>query len=281
VNGPRIAIFGAGRTGGALFHGLAAAGEPPVLLWTRSEATARAAQAEGFPAVSGPLPPADVDLIFLAVTDGAVASLAAELAGRLSPRTLVAHTAGALDLSPLAPLSAAGHAVGSLHPAVSIASRRTPLAGRAAALAASTPEADAVLARVAGVLGMPIIRPQGDRARYHAACAMVGNFPQVLLEAAERLGLGAGLSREEGRLAFGSLLVGAAGNAADRGPAGGLTGPLRRGEVEIVRRHLEAIRAADPNGELLALYRAAAWVALDLAEAEGAPNIAAMKQLLG
>ena len=269
---PRVVILGAGRVGCALHRGLAAVGNAPVLLWTRSEATARAALDEGFPATYGELPAITCDIALLAVSDGAVEELARTLPGR--PRRCQPPGRGALDLARLA---GAGTNVGSLHPVVSIASRATPLAGNAAAIDSSTPEADAALAQLAESLGMRVIRPRGDRARYHAACSVAGNFPQALLEAAVRLGAACGLSREDAIAAFGPLLVSAAGNAAERGPAEGLTGPVRRGDIEVVRRHLAAIAGSDVE----ALYRSASMIAIDLAESIGAPNTDHLRRIVG
>ena len=55
------------------------------------------------------------DLLLIAVGDGAVAEVAARLACRPQAR-VVLHTSGSLDASALAPLRAAGSAIGSLHP---------------------------------------------------------------------------------------------------------------------------------------------------------------------
>lgn len=253
---PRIAILGAGRAGCSLFKAL---GRSDTLLWTRSAATAEAARREGFPVVSGPLPDlSGIGLVLLAVSDGAVSVTAS----RLPADTTVAHLSGALDLDVLGARPSAG----SLHPLVSMATRRTPLRGAAAAVAATTPSLDATLTELAEALGLFVIHPMGDRARYHAAASIVGNFPQVLLEAASRLLVTMGLSADEARRALGPLLEGAARNAAALGPMAGLTGPIVRGDVEVVRRHFNAI-GGSPETE--ALYRAASRIAMELARRRG------------
>ena len=53
---PRIALLGAGRTGCSLHNKLHEKNYELPVLWSRSEATAAAARAEGFPATTGALP---------------------------------------------------------------------------------------------------------------------------------------------------------------------------------------------------------------------------------
>lgn len=276
----RVAVLGAGRAGCALYAGLRAKNHRVSLLWTRSEATAQAARAEGFPAHAGPLPPSlrDADLVFLAVSDGAVAGLAAAIAntGLVRPGSVYAHLAGSLDLAPLRPLAGAA-SLGSLHPLVSIAGRRASLAGAACAVEASDVKAASRLEAVAKDLGLTVIRPTGDRARYHAAACLVGNYPQVLMESALRLLAGSGLSRDEARRALGPLLLAAARNAVDHDGAASLSGPVARGDVDVVRRHLAALRADSTLGRVDGLYRAAAAMAASLMDGPGEP---AMQQLL-
>jgi predicted short-subunit dehydrogenase-like oxidoreductase (DUF2520 family) len=274
---PRIAILGAGRAGSSLFRALAETGEPP-LFWTRRAATAITARAEGLPVAWGAFPAlSDFDVVFLAIEDSAVGTVAGELARQpTDARPLLVHMAGALDLSPLHRWRDVGGAIGSFHPIFSIATRRTPLNG-AVAIDATPVEAGALLEAIAERLGLMAIRPTGDRARYHAGAAIVGNFPQVLMEAAIRVLSGCGLTQDEVRAAFGPLLQSAAQNAIELGPVEGLTGPAARGDVDTLRRHLGAVAGLP---EVDGLYRAATRIAIELAEARGAPAIGAMEALL-
>ncbi len=262
----RVAILGAGRAGCALHAALQARGYP-LLLWTRSEGTAAAARQDGFSTLSGPLPGSlkEAELVFLAVNDGAVGSVAQALAREnlVRPRAVVAHLAGALDLEPLEPLSRLA-SVGSLHPLVPIASRRATFEGAACAIESSDASAAARLEAVARDLGLSILHPTGDRARYHAAACFVGNYPQVLMEAAVRLLQDAGLSRNEARTALGPLLRAAAENAIGRDGVDSLSGPVLRGDTEVVERHLAALRSNPARERVLSLYRAAAALAAEM-----------------
>lgn len=262
---PRIAILGAGRAGCSLAHNLAAQNFPVQPPWTRSEATAERARAEGVAVRTGSLSEAvaGAELVFVAVSDGAVSSVVASLLdAKVSRSTVVAHLAGSLDLSVLQPLEKLGVSRGSLHPLVSLATRRSPLAGAWCAVEGSDARATAMLEGVAQRLSLRIVRPRGDRARYHAAACLVGNYPQVLMQAAVELLEGCGIGAEDARASLGSLLRSAADNAATLPGSQALTGPIARGDVEVVRRHLAAI-AARPDIDRL--YRAGATLAAGLA----------------
>lgn len=267
----RVAILGAGRAGCALHAALFSAGHHP-RLWTRSEATAAAARSEGFEVSTGE-PAAfigDASLVLFAVTDPAVEELAARLAaaagGSVASGRTFAHLAGALTLEPLAPLRAAGAFVGSLHPLASLSTRHAPLAGHACAVEASDAHAREVLWRLAQDVGLRPFAFAGDRARYHAAACLAGNYPQALLDAAVQLLVGEGMPRADALAALGPMLEGAARRAAALGPERALSGPVARGDDSTVRRHLAAIS----NPEIAALYRSAGLVAARLARSPAA-----------
>lgn len=264
----RIGILGAGRAGCSLAAALGDAGHEVAVHWTRSASSAEAARAEGFQVSAGALPEAlrTCSLVFLAVADGVVGRLADVLTatGALAPGVMAAHMAGSLDLTPLEPLRRAGHPVGSLHPLLSLASRRSSIRGGTAAIDSSDSELDSTLVTLAQAVGLHVIRPAGDRARYHAAACLVGNYPQMLMEAGVRLLRAGGLDESQARQALAPLLESATRNAAQWPAIDALTGPVARGDVDTVRRHLAALDALPDTALVDALYRAGARLASDV-----------------
>lgn len=249
---------------------------PQLSLWTRSPDTATAARREGFELLRGDLrddPPTraaiqNADVVILAVSDPAVGPLCQELldAELLVPGQVIAHLAGALDLSPLQPAANHGVHTGSLHPMASLATRRSSLQGFAAAISASSPFAQTQLENLARSAGMRPFQALENRALHHAACCIVGNFPQVLLAAAMHLWTSSGLDADTAQAALSPLLLGAAENAARLGPVHGLTGPVARGDLSTLNTHLASLRTfADVDS----LYREASLRALDLAAKAG------------
>ena len=91
-----------------------------------------------------------------------------------------------------------------------------------------------------------------DRAVYHAAAVVASNHVIALASAAARLWAMAGLPVESGREALAPLLLAAANNVARMELALALTGPVARGDIATIARHLDALER-DPG--LRELYR--------------------------
>jgi predicted short-subunit dehydrogenase-like oxidoreductase (DUF2520 family) len=186
----------------------------------------------------------DADIVLLAVPDRAIA----EAAALISPGRLVGHVSGATTLDPLAP-----HEAFSLHPLTSATGAGTRFAGVTAAVAGTTERARATAEHLATVLGMiPAHVADGDRAAYHAAASIAANFLVALEGVAEELAATAGLERT----ALVPLVETAVRNWAVQGPAAALTGPIARGDDDVVAAHRGAIAERMPQH--LALFDALA-----------------------
>jgi predicted short-subunit dehydrogenase-like oxidoreductase (DUF2520 family) len=218
----------------------------------------------------------DADIIVLAVPDGAIESLAAELAaeGAVHRAHAVLHLSGLRDRRALAPLAGTGAALGSLHPLQTVSDPSTAGARFAGAYAGVEGDERALAAAeaVAGSLHMTPVRiPAEAKAAYHAGAAFAANYTTALVAVAERLAAGAGIHPDIARRLYLPLIRGAAANL-EAGPAAALTGPVRRGDVETVMAHLAALGPADR-----ALYLLLAREALRLAREAGLSDEAAAR----
>ncbi|HKF23862.1 MAG TPA: DUF2520 domain-containing protein, partial [Candidatus Angelobacter sp.] len=63
------------------------------------------------------------------------------------------------------------------------------------------------------------------------------------LVTAERVGRAAGLSRAQTRKVMGPILQQTLRNYLERGAAAAFSGPIKRGDLETVRRHLRALKS--------------------------------------
>jgi predicted short-subunit dehydrogenase-like oxidoreductase (DUF2520 family) len=216
-------------------------------------------------------------IVFLTVPDDAVATFAGEVAAvRGLPDTAAfVHCSGALGLGALGPL-AARHDVGSFHPLQSFPQPRPPEAfrGSLVAIDAGAPALRRRLERLARDLGAkPRDVKEADRVVYHAAAVFASNYLVALAgEAVELLGT-IGWTESEAVRGLIPLMKGALAEVARRGPTAALTGPIRRGDVETVNRHLEALAALDsgsPRGPRKAdVYRMLGQIALEIAARAG------------
>jgi predicted short-subunit dehydrogenase-like oxidoreductase (DUF2520 family) len=274
---PSIGIIGAGSVGTALGVALARAGWPIDAVASRD-----AGRRAHFRDLVGPGVRAfaeaaavldEVELIILAVPDDALAPLATEL--RMYGGQAMVHTSGALGAEVLEPAMAAGTQVGAFHPLVSFADLErsvSALAGATVAIEGDDQLAD-LLARMAASLGATAVRLKpGTKPAYHAAAVLAAGGLVALLDAIAALGRVAGLD-EAGSLAiYGRLAEQTLDNARTIGIAAALTGPVTRGDVGTVQRHVETLAAHAPD--VLPLYLAAAEreVAIALGRGSIAPE---------
>jgi predicted short-subunit dehydrogenase-like oxidoreductase (DUF2520 family) len=224
------------------------------------------------------------DVVILAVRDDSLRPLVAELslAGGPARGQVVLHLSGALTHEVLRPLGAMGAALGSMHPLMTVSEdpRRAArhfkgacfaLEGEVAAVAA----ADTLARRLGGV---PVPIAPEAKAAYHAGAVFASNYVVAVLSAANSLLESAGFDSETARDALLPLSRATLDNVSAGGPMSALTGPIARGDVDTVRRHLAAL----PR-ELAALYAALGEATLQLAEVRGldAGRAAELRALLG
>ena len=192
-------------------------------------------------------------LVLIATPDDVIEDAAAALAQSLEPDALVVHLSGARGLDALAPITATRTDVrlGALHPLQTVPSPDASIAGAWAAVAGP-----AAVDELATSIGLrPFTVADANRATYHAAAVVASNHVVALLGQVERLAAAAGAPFE----AFAPLAAAAQRNSFEHGPKAALTGPVARGDVATVRRHLASIPADEH-----AAYRALAAAALRL-----------------
>jgi predicted short-subunit dehydrogenase-like oxidoreductase (DUF2520 family) len=222
-----------------------------------------------------PFKPPSVGVVFLAVPDQAVDEVAAKIARlKPSPRVSFVHVSGALGLGALDALRA--HPVGSFHPLQSFPAPRNAGAFRGITVAvdASTPALMRRLRALArGIGARPKPVEDSQRALYHAAAVFASNYVDVVLAKAVELLREAGWSEREAVEGLVPLTEGVLANVRQRGPVSALTGPVRRGDVNTVERHLAALQGA-PVADL---YRMLGLIALEIAVEAGLEPAAARR----
>jgi predicted short-subunit dehydrogenase-like oxidoreductase (DUF2520 family) len=240
----------------------------------------------GLPALVRTLESQAPAVVFLTVPDDAVAAVAAKLAaaGSTIPGTVAfVHASGALELGALAPLRRR-HPVGSFHPLRSFPEPGPPESFRGIVIAvdASSESLRRVLNRLVRDLGAKPKRVDDtQRAVYHAAAVFASNYVVALLAEAISLLENSGWTEKEAVEGLAPLAEGAVANVLRRGPIAALTGPIRRGDAETVRRHLAALaeldaRAGRPIGPRKTdVYRMLGQVGLEIAQQAGLEPAAA------
>ncbi|HEV2139847.1 MAG TPA: Rossmann-like and DUF2520 domain-containing protein, partial [Candidatus Dormibacteraeota bacterium] len=240
----------------------------------------------GVPALVRALHTRSRAIVFLAVPDAAVSGVARQVAAArdLPPAAAFVHCSGALGLDAIAPL-AAGHATGSFHPLQSFPRPRDPDAfrGSMVGIDARTFALRRRLQRLARDLGAkPRDVDDADRVVYHAAAVFASNYLVALAAVAVELLRAIGWKERDAVQGLVPLMRGALSEVALRGPDAALTGPIRRGDLDTVGRHLQALiqidsRAPRGRSRRADLYRMLGAIALELAKREGLDPTAARR----
>jgi len=181
------------------------------------------------------------DLVLLCVPDATIAGVASSIA----QGPWIAHVSGATPLAALSPHRRRF----SVHPLQTFTKARGPeqIDGAWAAVTAEDDEARAAGTWLARTLGLrPFDLDDDARVLYHAGAVFASNYLVTLYRAASRALAAAGAPSE----ALLPLIQRTIDNGFD------LTGPIARGDVATVDRHLAALGAALPD--LAELYRALA-----------------------
>jgi predicted short-subunit dehydrogenase-like oxidoreductase (DUF2520 family) len=200
------------------------------------------------------------DLVWLCHTDDALAETASRLARRTGWKgTIVFHSSGALTSDVLAPLQQAGAHTASLHPMMTFVPGTQPQLKNVPFAVEGDREAIATAKRIVARLGGEIFEIEKDaKVLYHA----LGSFSSPLLVAtlvtAERVGQGAGLSRAQTRRIIGPILAQTLENYLERSARAAFSGPVQRGDLNTVRRHLRELnKVPEASGVYRALVRSA------------------------
>jgi predicted short-subunit dehydrogenase-like oxidoreductase (DUF2520 family) len=267
----KIGFIGAGRLATALAWGFSRKGCAVVAVASRSRDSAArlAAPVAGCTVYDTPQQVADAaDLVFIGVNDAAIAAVVADLRWRQGGA--VVHCSGATEVAALAPAAAQGAQTGGFHPMQTFADPEAALAslpGCTVSIEATEP----LLARLqalAALLGCRAITlPPGARVRYHASGAYASQYVVALLAEAAKLWASFGVKEEDAIKALLPLLRGTAASVERAGLVQGMPGPVSRGDLGTVRRHLDSLDAFDAQAAVL--YRQLALRTVWLAEAKG------------
>jgi predicted short-subunit dehydrogenase-like oxidoreductase (DUF2520 family) len=281
IRKPTLAIVGAGRLGTFLAVALHEAGFTITEILTRDSARSRRrarvlAARVGAQVVTAHRAVPRATLLWFCVPDREIQKTASAIADRLAASAAVNkkgrsqnrvpgrfrfafHSSGALLSGELEPLRKAGAAVASVHPLMTFVAGAPPaLTGVPFAI-----EGDEAATRVARRIvrelgGESFSLPAARKAAYHAWATMTSPLLLAFLVTLEEAARAAGLTREDARHKSLPIIRQTLANYSRLGPARSFSGPLIRGDVETVTRHLTVLKKHPGEREVyVALARAA------------------------
>jgi predicted short-subunit dehydrogenase-like oxidoreductase (DUF2520 family) len=255
-----ITLIGAGNLAQALGPALKAAGYKIDFVAARETASSRrrAAMLAGTLEArtqslkdAGPIS----DIVWICHTDDALAETAKLLARKPGwAGKIVLHSSGALSSDVLLPLKRKGASTASVHPMMTFVPGATPRMEEVRFAVEGDSRAVAVARRIVRDLDAESFAiKKTAKPLYHA----LGSFSSPLIVAAlvtaERVGRNAGLSASQTRRVMGPILRQTFKNYEERGAAAAFSGPIKRGDLNTVSRHLKELKRVPGASEV---YRA-------------------------
>jgi predicted short-subunit dehydrogenase-like oxidoreductase (DUF2520 family) len=257
---PSITLIGAGNLASALGPALRAAGYRIDAVAGRKLSASRRralALAKKLKTKAVPLEQLETvsEIVWLCCTDDALADIARCLAQRKGWNgRVVFHSSGALTSDVLSPLRRQGAIVASLHPMMTFVSGSTGSMEGVPLAVEGDRKAVAVARQIAKALKTEIFEiKKPTKVLYHA----LGSFSSPMLVAtlvtAERVGRAAGLSQKQLRKIMSPIVRQTLQNYLRAGAAAAFSGPVKRGDVNTIRGHLEHLDKVPAASEV---YRA-------------------------
>ncbi len=249
----KLGLVGGGRAAWAFGSNWIRFGTIAGITLRSSASASRNAGLLGVPVLSIESLIAASDVVLVAVTDRALPEVAKQLAGIAPASVVLLHPSGSWtsevfgthanggSLHPLRSLPPVGHPV-------DLRGTRLIFEGSRRALQIAewfTSQSGASLAQIE-----PAQKPL-----YHAAAVFASNYVAVMLSTASELLREAGLPAESWKEDLALLAISAIRNWSEQTGSSQFTGPLVRGDLEVVAQHLEAL---SNRPELAGLYAAIA-----------------------
>lgn len=212
------------------------------------------------------------EVLFITTPDSVIDTIAQQVADYSEINLkAVLHMSGALPSDILSPLKRRGVAVGVLHPLQSFASHECAISN----LPGShfTYEGDSCLEQwivdiVKGWGGkLKILPSSASKKIYHAGACIASNYLVALFKLSLECFQQAGFSEIEAREAILPLMRGTFHNLSNLPPESALTGPISRGDMEVVKGHITSLARELPS--VLPSYCTLATVIGEMAFASG------------
>jgi len=211
------------------------------------------------------------ELVFITTPDDVIARVCSEVQWQKGQSVL--HCSGAHSLDILKAAEKLGATVGSFHPLQTFADvdqAMENLPGSTFVLEAEEPLLSLLKELTHLLNGNWVELKPGDKVLYHAAAVFACNYLVTLVKLALDLWQDFGVSSGEATRALLPLLEGTINNIDSIGLPDCLTGPVARGDLGTIEKHLSALEDRSPS--LLTTYKELGLQTIPIALAKGKVN---------
>lgn len=209
--------------------------------------------------------------IFITTPDDVIPMIAGKI--RWKNEQSIVHCSGADSVDILEPARQSGARTGCFHPLQTFAGVEKAidnLTGSTFALEAEEPLLTILKDMATCLDGDWVVLNADDKVLYHTAAVFACNYMVTLVKLATDLWQTFGISTAQATKALIPLLRGTVGNIEDIGLPNCLTGPISRGDLGTIRKHLESLKKNSPS--LLDSYKELGLQTIPIALAKGKIN---------
>ena len=211
------------------------------------------------------------ELVFITTPDDTITSVASEIQWHQGQS--IVHCSGALSTDILEPAKKLGAKVGAFHPLQTFAGVKQAIEnmpGSTFALEAEGSLLNTLKDMAIALDGHWIELKASDKVVYHAAAVVACNYLVTLVKLAADLWQSFGIPQSQATRALLPLIQGTIHNIDAVGIPQALTGPIARGDIETIKKHLDALQQATPA--LVSIYQELGLHTVPIALAKGKIN---------
>lgn len=275
----RVGIIGAGRMGCAIAQGLHEKGFCISGVYSKNLESTKFLSEKLHSDFDNTLVSTVVnsELIFITVTDTSIEEVAAMIENRLENADICCktflHCSGAITSGVLECIKKKGGYIGSLHPIQTVADKNEGWMGLKGAYFGFEGELEA--RKCADIVvkafdGSMLTIEKASKPIYHAATCILSNYMVVLAYLTGNLFEKIGIDSNVGIKAFMPLLEKTIGNIGRLGSQEALTGPISRGDYNVLMEHISSLKEKSP--ETVKVYSLLGKIALEIALKKGSIN---------
>ena len=269
-----IGFIGAGTTGTALAARLDQQGYAIKAVTSRTLSSAQrlADRIENCQVFKNAQQVADkTQFVFITTPDDVISDIAGSVKWHESQ--YVVHCSGAHSKDVLEPARVLGAKTGGFHPLQTFADIEQAfnnLPGSTFAIEADEPLLTILKEMAISLKGDSVTLKAEDKALYHAAAVFTSNYLVTLVKLATDLWVDFGVSRQQSIKSLLPLLRGTLQNIQNIGLPDCLTGPIARGDLGTISKHLDMLQKENPD--IVSVYKMLGLSTIPIALEKGKIN---------
>ncbi len=222
------------------------------------------------------------DILMIGTADDAIQACVDSIRRENAPmdKAIVFHLSGSIPSTILSPLKEQGATIAGVHPIKSFSDSETAAASFPGTFCGLEGDeaALAVLAQLFVGIGARVFNIQTEKKTlYHAASVVICNYLYALIDIGLNIYEAAGVERQIAMEAVEPILLETIQNAMRMGPEQALTGPIARGDANVIEKQMQALKNFKP--EYADVYSTLGRATVQLARRKGAAPEANLREI--